>query len=31
VTVARSRKPSIPLVGQHGIEVTDELELEMTL
>ena len=31
VAAARALKPSIPLVGQDGIEVTDELELEMLL
>jgi ribosomal protein S18 acetylase RimI-like enzyme len=31
VAVARSLKPSIPLVGYDGIEVTDELELELLL
>jgi ribosomal protein S18 acetylase RimI-like enzyme len=31
VAAARARKPSIPLVGQDGISVTDELELETLL
>ena len=31
VAAARALKPSIPLVGNHGIAVTDELELEMLL
>ena len=31
VAAARVLKPSIPLVGQHGITVTDELELERLL
>jgi ribosomal protein S18 acetylase RimI-like enzyme len=31
VAAARALKPSIPLVGQHGIQVTDELELELLL
>jgi GNAT superfamily N-acetyltransferase len=29
VDEARQVKPSIPLVGEHGIEIHDELELEM--
>jgi len=28
---ARERKPSIPLVGEHGIEIHDEIELELRL
>ena len=31
VAAARVLKPSIPVVGNDGIEVTDELELEMLL
>lgn len=31
VAEARALKPSIPLVGHDGIEVTDELELELLL
>ncbi len=31
VEVARSMKPSIPLIGQDGIEICDEIELEMVL
>ena len=31
VAAARALKPSIPLVGQDGIEITDELELELLL
>lgn len=33
VAVARSRalEPSIPLVGEHGIPIRDELELELAL
>jgi GNAT superfamily N-acetyltransferase len=31
VVAARALKPSIPLVGNDGIEVTDELELELLL
>ncbi len=31
VTAARALKPSIPLVGNDGIEVADELELELLL
>ena len=31
VDEAREVRPSIPLVGEHGIEIHDELELEMTL
>jgi GNAT superfamily N-acetyltransferase len=28
---ARARKPAIPLIGAHGIEIHDELELELEL
>jgi hypothetical protein len=31
VAEARRLKPSIPLVGQHGIPIRDELELELDL
>ncbi len=31
VTRARRAKPQIPLIGQHGIPLRDELELEMLL
>ena len=31
VTRARERKPSIPLIGEHGIPLRDEIELEMLL
>ncbi len=31
VEVARALKPSIPLVGQHGIAIRDEIELELLL
>jgi hypothetical protein len=31
VDEARRLKPSIPLVGDHGIPVHDELELELPL
>jgi N-acetylglutamate synthase-like GNAT family acetyltransferase len=31
VAQARALKPSIPVVGHHGIGVTDELELELLL
>lgn len=31
VTQARERKPSIPLIGMHGIPIRDELELEYAL
>ena len=31
VAVARALKPSIPLVGQDGIEIRDEIELELAL
>ena len=31
VDEAREVKPSIPRVGEHGIEIHDELELELTL
>jgi hypothetical protein len=29
--VARRLKPSIPLVGEYGIPIRDEIELEMRL
>jgi ribosomal protein S18 acetylase RimI-like enzyme len=31
VDEARALKPAIPLVGEHGIEIHDELELELAL
>ncbi len=31
VDTARQVKPSIPLVGEHGIEIHDEIELELSL
>jgi N-acetylglutamate synthase-like GNAT family acetyltransferase len=31
VDESRTRKPSIPLVGEHGIEIHDELTLELRL
>lgn len=31
ITQARKRKPSIPLIGMHGIPIRDELELEYAL
>lgn len=31
IDAARARKPSIPLVGEHGIPIHDELELELPL
>lgn len=31
VDAARERKPSIPLIGENGIEVRDEIDLEMSL
>ncbi|TCO64512.1 acetyltransferase (GNAT) family protein [Actinocrispum wychmicini] len=31
VATARASKPEIPLLGNHGIPITDELELELTL
>jgi len=29
MTMARGLKPSIPLLGQHGIPIRDELEFEV--
>jgi GNAT superfamily N-acetyltransferase len=31
VDAARERKPSIPLIGESGIEIRDEIDLELTL
>lgn len=31
VDAARQRKPSIPLIGENGIEIRDEIDLELTL
>jgi GNAT superfamily N-acetyltransferase len=31
VTAARARKPSIPLIGENGIEIRDEIDLELAL
>lgn len=31
VTAARKRKPQIPLIGDHGIPIMDEIELEKIL
>ena len=28
---SRKLKPEIPLIGEHGIPLSDEIELEMTL
>ena len=31
VDAARARKPSIPLIGENGIEIHDEIDLELTI
>lgn len=31
ITAARKQKPGIPLIGRHGIEIRDEIELELLL
>ena len=31
VDAARKRKPSIPLIGENGIEIRDEIDLELAL
>jgi hypothetical protein len=31
VTATRGRKPSIPLIGENGIEIHDEIDLELAL